>query len=74
MCTDGVRDVAEIPKWKRLASRPAKARPEDGSLTDTEALTQVVDALSTARARVLVLDRKLGRVYDGRFARGKQGA
>lgn len=74
VCTDGVRDVAEIPKWKRLASRPAKARPEDGSLTDTEALTQVVDALSTARARVLVLDRKLGRVYDGRFARGKQGA
>lgn len=74
VCTDGVRDVSVLPKWKRFATRNDQTSPEDGALTDTEALTQVVDALSTARARVLVLDRRLGRAYDGRFARGKQGA
>lgn len=65
VCTDGVKDDAPAKRWQKFVTKKPDVKAEDGSLTSTKELQEVVEALSRARAKVLVLDRKKGRIYDG---------
>lgn len=73
VCTDGVKDEAPGSRWQRFITKREAPKAEDGSLTTTKDLQTVVEALTRARAKVLVLDRKKGRMYDGSVA-SKGGA
>ncbi len=66
VCTDGVQPE---PTKRRLARFLERAEKEGnaGGVPRSDELAQVVDALAAARARVLVVDRRLGRCYDGAY-------
>ena len=69
VCTDGVRPEPKKRGFARLLERAtvSEAAAGAGGVPGSDELAQVVDALSSARARVLVVDRRTGRCFDGAY-------
>lgn len=71
VCTDGLVGKTTHGRIAKLVQRE-DTRDDDEKFTvhhqsDPDGLTKVVDMLSTARARILVVDRQTGRVLDGSY-------
>jgi len=69
VCTDGVRPAPKKQGFARLLERASESDAGAGGsgVPGSDELAQVVDALSSARARVLVVDRRTGRCFDGAY-------
>ncbi|MBS2014945.1 MAG: DUF58 domain-containing protein [Deltaproteobacteria bacterium] len=62
VCCDGI-DRASEPAWLRRVTVATKAETGQ-SVVSLDASTEVLRALASTRARVLLLDRKTGRIHD----------
>jgi hypothetical protein len=72
VCTDGVVPSAPRKGVRRFLERrdPRGDAADDAAaryVARQEELGEVLDALARARARVLVVDRRAGRCYDGHY-------
>ena len=69
VCTDGVRPEPKTRGFARfLARATVKSEPSGGGgRPGSDELAQVVDALTGSRARVLIIDRRTGRCFDGAY-------
>ena len=63
VCTDGVARDTDTPRWRRWLERKAERNETTMTPASASELAKVVEALSAARARVLIVDRVQGRVY-----------
>ncbi|MBL8604853.1 MAG: DUF58 domain-containing protein [Myxococcales bacterium] len=66
VCTDGIAAPEKGGWWRRLAYQPEaeKAGPDAPPVATRGEVAEVVSALAAARARVLVVDRRAGKVYS----------
>ncbi len=69
VCTDGVRPEPTKQGFARFLEHATVKDVPRGSIgmPGSDELAQVVDALAGARARVLVVDRRTGRCFDGAY-------
>jgi hypothetical protein len=67
VCTDGVQAEPKKRRFARFFEQSARASVPGGGVPRSDELAQVVDALAGARARVLIVDRRAGRCFDGAY-------
>ena len=67
VCTDGVQPEPKKKRFRSFLERRESANVPGGGVPRSDELAQVVDALASARARVLIVDRRAGRCFDGAY-------
>ncbi len=68
VCTDGVQpEPKKAQRFTRWLERRSGAVVPGGGVPRSDELAKVVDALASARARVLIIDRRAGRCFDGAY-------
>ena len=67
VCTDGVQAEPKKQRFTRFFERRRDVSVPGGGVPRSDELAQVVDALASARAKVLIIDRRAGRCFDGAY-------